>query len=82
MLLKNLKGNKNSFCRNKRLKKESADLVRRTADTAKAEVLRAFFSSLFPNKVSQVSVTRWRVQGSNEQPAVGGQVDPNQKGRD
>lgn len=75
--MKDFKGNKNSFCRTKK-NEESVDLLRGTADTAKAEVLNAFFASLFPSKVSKVSVTRGRVQGDNEQQAVGGQVNPNQ----
>lgn len=78
MLLKDFKGNKNSFCRTKK-NKESVDLLRGTADTAKAEMLNAFFASLFPSKVSKVSVTRGRVQGGNEQQAISGQVNPNQK---
>lgn len=82
MVSRDLKGNKNGFCRTKRLNKESVDLLRGTADTAKAEVLCAYFASLFPNKVSHVSVTRGRVQGDNEKPAAGSQVNPNQKGRD
>lgn len=77
MLSRDLKGNKNSFCRTKRLNKGSVDLLRGTADTGKAEVLSAFFASLFPSKVSQVSVTRGRVQAGNEQSAVGSQVNPN-----
>lgn len=78
MILRDSKGKKNGFCSAKRLNKKSVDLLRGTADTAKVEMLNVIFASLFLNKVSQVSMIRDSVQGGNEQPAAGGQVNPNQ----
>lgn len=67
MLSREFKGNKNSFCRTKRLNKESVTLWMGTAVAARAEVLNACIASLFLTKVSQAFVSTGRVQEGNKQ---------------
>jgi len=38
------------------------------SEHSEAGVFNAFFDSVFTNKVSQASVTSWRIQGEGEQP--------------